>query len=74
MTRRWHVEHRDGRTWTQGELDRLVRDTRERGSRHPFGEDCWYVCMDGDGSLFLLDSGGEWHCVADDDMVVVSDE
>lgn len=62
MARRWHVEHADGREWTQDELDAVVK---------PGHVD--HVCIDPAGNPYLLTERGEWWRFNIGDMRVVWD-
>lgn len=70
----WHIEHRDGRWWTQRELDEFVNENRRRCSgRWPYMEE-ESICIGLSGSFYdprVLGGNGEWWPVMGDDMVVV---
>lgn len=71
----WHLEHRDGGRWTHDELNRLVREVRERRRILPYDADCQVVCIDENDAVYLLDTRHEWHHVTDNtEMAVVWDE
>lgn len=78
MDRHWHLEHRDGREWTQRELDMLVRTICPSGRGRSFVEVCERVCIDQYGEPFLLDASGDWHRTiipdVEEDMIVVWDK
>lgn len=75
MTRRWHVEHANGRPWDRIELDSLVRRTRRAEGRPVSDEGCEVACIDQNGEVYLLDTYGDWNYVMDDeDLVVVWDD
>lgn len=63
MGRRWHVEHADGRPWTQEELDGMV-----------FPDHVDHMCIDPVGDPYLLTERGEWWGFNTYDVEVVWDE
>lgn len=74
---RWRIEHADGRYWTRGELDELVRVDREHDGMWPYDAECRHVAVDRYGCAFLLDSACAWHVPypsIEGDMVVVWDD
>lgn len=72
--RKWHLEHVDGREWTQGELDELAVRLREEGRVAPYDETCSHVCIDQHGETWMLGDYGGWYYVGEGrDMEVVWD-
>lgn len=74
MSRRWHITHADGREWTQEELDALSVRMRMESRIAPYDEACQRVCVDDEGSVFILGAWNGWYMVDSDDVVVVWDE
>lgn len=74
-TRRWHLEHADGREWTRDELVEIVRDERRHDGLWPYDVNLFAVSVDGDGGCaYLLDNCMHWHALFEgDDMAVVWD-
>ena len=64
---KWHLEHEDGREWTDDELQKLVRAECYRG------ESLFTPVITDRGGCFVLDNRHRWHSLKDD-VVVVWDE
>ena len=73
MSRRWHLEHADGRWWTGDELDELAARLRERTRIGPFDESCFRVCIDRNCDPWLLGDWGGYYFADDPDCKVVWD-
>lgn len=58
MTRRWHVEHADGRRWTPEEFDAAVVDARSRCRWDPVDMPCDDYAVDSIGVIYLIDEEG----------------
>ena len=72
--RKWHLEHGDGREWTQDELDELAVRLKEEARIAPYDTTCRCVCIDQLGETWMLNDFGEWDYVGEGrDMEVVWD-
>lgn len=75
MTRRWHVEHRDGGEWTREELQEVIWADRRHDRLWPYDATLIAVAVGDDGNLYILDNCLTWHFpIETDDMVVVWDD
>ena len=71
--RKWHLEHEDGREWTDDELAEFVRVEHEHEKTWPYDAGSWATAIDRYDRVYILDSCGTWHQLMDD-VVVVWDE
>lgn len=65
MTRRWHLEHTDGRRWAYEELAEIVRIDREHDDVWPYEVGVFAVAIGMDSTVYLLDNFMAWHRMAD---------
>lgn len=73
VPRRWHVEHTDGREYTQGEWDRMATRWAFPDMREVYEGACLEVTVNAYGELRLRDAWGVVHYLTGHDMVVVWD-
>ena len=75
MSRRWHVEHADGREWTQFELNELAARLAMRTGCVSLHRENQVLCIDRCGAPILIDGFGAWWYVdaEREDMEVVWD-
>lgn len=74
MSRRWHLEHADGRRWTKDELDDLTARLSEATRMAPYEYGCSCVFIDPECEPWVKGEYSGLYYVDDPDCVVVWDE
>ena len=69
MSRKWHVEHADGREWTVDELTDAVRAERGHDGLWPVDAGVFATAVGHDGRVYALDDCQAWHMLDDCEVV-----
>lgn len=71
---KWHLEHANGREWTDDELAEFVRVEREHERMWPYDAGNWATtALDRYGRIYVHDACETWHQLVDDVVVIWDD-